>query len=158
MNPLSAVRLMVKHHPGGLDFFASLLGSSSEVLRKQLAGAQGFKLGVVDACLISEACIAASSEHCHAYANAVAASCGGFVKLPVYEVAGVEALRTDLVAVVKEASDVLTSGTAGIADGHVSDNDYKEITRQLHELMEAAQRMTADLDAAHKAGKLRAVP
>lgn len=159
MNPIDAIRLMVKHFAGGADALAVLCGKSGETLRKEIAGATGYKLGVADACIISEACIAADSPHCHAYANAVAANCGGFVTLPVMSMGdgSVDTLRADIANVVKEASDVLVSGTTGLADGHVSDNDFKDTSRQLEELQEALQRARRDLDAAHQRGKLRSV-
>jgi hypothetical protein len=156
MNPIDAVRLMSKHYPGGADALAILVGKSGETLRKEMANSSGYKLGVIDACTISEACIAIKSEHCHAFANAVAASCGGFVQLPVIE-ADSASLRADLANVVKEAADVLTSGTVSLSDGNVSDNDYKAVSRELEELLEAVQKAQQDLDAAHKAGKVRRI-
>lgn len=154
MNPVDAIRLMVKHYPGGADALAVLVGKSPETLRKEIAGASGYKLGVNDACTISEACIAVASEHCNAYANAIAANCGGFVQLQVRN-ASASSLRADLASVVKEAADVLTAGTTGLADNHVSDNDYRDTSRQLHELIDAVQRTQRDLTAAYMAGKNR---
>jgi hypothetical protein len=82
-------------------------------------------------------------------------NCGGFVRLEVRDTPPAN-LQTDLASVVKEAADVLTTGTASLADGVISDNDYRAISKELHELQEALQRAQCALDAAHKGG-LRAV-
>jgi hypothetical protein len=152
MNPVDAVRLMVRSYPGGIDTLAVLVGKSPETLRKEIAGTDPrYKLGVTDACAISEACIAVNSEHCRAFANAIAVNCGGFVQLPVRESG--QSVQAGLVQVVKEASDVLQAGTAGMADGFISDNDKRAIEREVTELIEQLQRLQADVAAKHAAGK-----
>jgi hypothetical protein len=163
MNPTDAVRLMVKHYPGGVDALAVLVGKSGETLRKEIAGAHGYKLGVNDACAISEACIAVGSEHCRAYANAVAANCGGFVRLPVLEPVQVGGgmgdlagqLRTLQARIVKESSDVLGAGERALSDGDISDNDYREQSRENHELIAVVQEHQRTLDAAYEASKAK---
>lgn len=158
MNPTDAIRLMVKSYPGGADALAVLVGKSPETLRKEIAAAPGYKLGVNDACTISEACIAVGSEHCHAYANAVAVNCGGFVALQVRDPQAARHLAGDTAGMLKECSDVVSKVTESLADGVVSDNDRKAIERELQELIEALQKVQQDVAAAHEQGRgLRAV-
>lgn len=144
MSPIDAIRLMCKHYPGGVDALAVLCGKSGETLRKEIANAHGYKLGVLDACTISESCIRAHSEHAHAYANAVAANCGGFVQLEVREMAPGN-IHSDAAGLVKECSDVVGAVAEAMKDGSVSENDRKTIERELRELLEQIQRVSADV-------------
>lgn len=154
MNPTDAIRLMVKSYPGGVESLAVLCGKAPDTLRHEIGGKDArYKLGVIDACVISEACIRINSPHCHAYAHAVAETCGGFVQLPVRDMAGPHELRSDFAKVVEEAADVLTSGISGLSDDHLSDNEYRHTTQQLHELREAIGRAQQHLDGVYQAGK-----
>lgn len=152
MSPLSALKLMVQHYPGGRDAMATLLGKSSETLRQELGGYPGFKMGVVDACVISEACIAVQSEHCHAYANAVASNCGGFIQLPVVEMREPANVQKTLGVAVKEFADVTVATLTADAGGY-SDNARKALKREIAEAYAALQRLEQDIDAQHAAGK-----
>jgi hypothetical protein len=158
MNPIDAVRLMAKHYPGGVDALAVLVGKSGETLRKELASAHGYKLGVNDACTISEACIAAKSDHCHAYANAVAVNCGGFVRLEVREQAPGKTLMSATVGSVSSSTDLLELVTTARADGLVSDNERKDIERAVTLSIEKLQHVLAEVQRENETGKpLRAV-
>jgi hypothetical protein len=143
MNAIDAIRLMVKHHPGGVDALAAQCGKSPETLRKEIADAAGYKLGVADACVISEACIRASSPHCHAYANAVAVNCGGFVQLEVREMTPAANIHSEAASLMKECADVATTIAEGMADGSLSPNDIKRTDKELAELLEQIQRVQA---------------
>jgi hypothetical protein len=156
MNPLSALRLMVKHHPDGLEGMAVKLDMSAEVLRKQLAGeGEGrFKLGVIDACLISEVCIRDNSPHCRAFVNTIAADSGGFVALPVRDSVGGN-IHGSAAGLVKECSDVVGAVAEGMRDGTLSDNDRKAIEKELRELLEKVQDVQADVGAEHSRGQIR---
>jgi hypothetical protein len=144
MNPIDAVRLMSRHYPGGVDALAVLVGKSPETLRKELAGAHGYKLGVNDACAISEACIAAKSEHCHAYANAVAANCGGFVQLEVRDPHG-KSLMSATVGSVSASTELLERVTAARSDGVISDNERREIEAAVSHSIEQLQHVLSQV-------------
>lgn len=154
MSPLNALKLMVQHYPGGRDAIATLLGKTGETIRQELGGYPGFKMGVVDACVISEACIAVQSEHCHAYANAVASNCGGFIQLPVVEMREPVNVNKSLGVAVKEFADVTVATLTAEAGGH-SDNAHKAAKREIAEAHEALQRLELDIDRQHAAGKPR---
>lgn len=152
MNKLDILKLMIRHYPGGIEVVALRLGKSVSTLEKELRNAPGYKLGMHDADEISSLCIEAGSEHCHAYVNAVASRCGGFVRLPAQSMP-LKSLRSCLADVVKEASDVLTAGVTGLADDDISDNDEKLISRELAELLGKIQGVQRGISAAHLAGK-----
>lgn len=152
MSPLSALKLMVQHYPGGRDAMATLLGKTSETIRQELGGYPGFKMGVVDACVISEACIAVKSEHCHAYANAVASNCGGFIQLPVVEMREPVNVQKTLGVAVKEFADVTVATLSAEASGH-SDNARKALKREIAEAYAALQKLEQDIDAQHAANR-----
>jgi hypothetical protein len=151
MNPIDAIRLMVKHYPGGADTLAVLCGKSGETLRKEIASAAGYKLGVADACIISEACIKAGSPHCHAYANAVAANCGGFVQLEVRDTMPRRNIHGDAAGLVKETADVVGAIAEAMRDGTVSDNDRRTIEKELRELLEQIQCVAAGVNSEARA-------
>jgi hypothetical protein len=152
MNPIDAVRLQAKHYPGGVDALAVLVGKSAETLRKELANANGYKLGVNDACTISEACIAARSEHCHAYANAVAVNCGGFVQLAVRDPMA-KSLMSATVGTVSAATDLLERVTAARADGEISDNERREVERAVTQTIAQLQQVSDQVRREHEASK-----
>lgn len=152
MSPLNALKLMVQHYPGGRDAMATLLGKTSETIRQELGGYPGFKMGVVDACVISEACIAVQSEHCHAYANAVASNCGGFIQLPVVEMREPVNVNKSLGVAVKEFADVTVATLTAEAGGY-SDNQRKVVLREAAEAIEALQKLVNDVEAKNAAGK-----
>lgn len=153
MTETDALRLMVKHFPGGLEVMALRLGKTVETLRKELAGAPGFKLGLVTAMMISELCIEANSEHCRTFVNVVAASGGGFVRLPVVEMTDPLCVQKSMSAVVREMSDVTVATLEGDADDSISDNELKRAVREISEAHEALQKLERSLIAKNAAGK-----
>lgn len=152
MNKLDTLKLMIRHYPGGIEVVALRLGKAVSTLEKELRNAPGYKLGMDDADEISGMCIEAGSEHCHTYVNVVATRSGGFVRLPP-QAMPLKALRVCLADIVKEASDVLTSGITSLADDDISDNDEKLISRELTELLGKIQEVQRGVSAAHQAGK-----
>lgn len=149
MNPTDAIRLMAHHYPGGVEALAVLCGKSHHTLRMEIGGKDHrYKLGVADACTISEACIAIDSPHCRAFANAVAASCGGFVQLPVRDMASGN-IHGAAAGLVKECSDVVSAIATAMTDGSISDNDRRSITKELTDLLEQVQAVDGDLQAEH---------
>jgi hypothetical protein len=157
MNDLDALRLMVKHFPGGLEVVALRIGKTAEVLRKELGRAQGFKLGLSTAMLISELCIEANSEHCHAFVNVVTASSGGFVRLPVVDMREPQCINKTMCETVREMSDVTTATLSANADDVISDNDLRAALKEIGEAREALQKLERALIAKNAAGKPGAV-
>lgn len=153
MNDLDALRLMVKHFPGGLEVIALRIGKPAETLRKELAGAPGFKLGLSTAMLISELCIDANSEHCRAFVNVVAASSGGFVRLPVMEMSEPACINKKVSETVREMSDVTAAALSANADDVISDNDLKHSLKEIGEAREALQKLEHALILKNAAGK-----
>lgn len=145
MNDLDALRLMVKHFPGGLEVVALRIGKTPEVLRKELGGAPGFKLGLASALLISELCIEAGSEHCRALVNVVTASSGGFVRLPVVEMREPVCINKTVSDTVREMSDVTAATLLANADNNISDNDLKTTLKEIGEAREALQKLERTL-------------
>jgi hypothetical protein len=153
MNQLDALKKMCDHYPGGRAAIALRLGKSDEVLRKELSGDPKFKMGVIDATAISAMCIEANSAHCNAYATAVAANCGGFVALEVREMGGKQDLRSDMAGMLKECTDAVVVLTAALADESISDNERREIERELADLFAKAQDVLQGTQARNVAGK-----
>lgn len=144
MNSLDALRKMVDNYPGGRAAIALRLGKTDEVLRKELSGAQSHKLGVIDAESIADLCHDAQSAHCNALANTFASRSGGFVELPVRDMADKHDLRADTAGLLKEASDALGVITEALADEQISDNELKRIEREVAEVAEKAQAVLRD--------------
>lgn len=153
MSSADALRRMVKHYPGGLDVVATRIGKPAETLRKELAGAPGFKLGQACAELISDMCIEARSEHCMAFVNAVANRAGGFIELPVLEMPEAACVQKSMSMVIREMSHVSMATIEGDADGVISDNDLQRNLREICEARQALQRHEQALRAKHAAGK-----
>lgn len=149
MNPVDAIRLMARNYPGGVEALAVLCGKAPETLRHEIGGKDArYKLGVLDACTISEACISAGSQHCLAYANAVASNCGGFVKLPVVEPPkGAADVHGSAAGLVKSCAEVSVSVAAAMRDGVISSNDRRDIERHLREVLEQIQQVEGAVEA-----------
>lgn len=153
MNELDAIRLIVANFPGGLEVVALRLGKPAETLRKEIAGAQGFKLGVIQASEISAMAIEAQSTHCHAFVNVIAGSAGQFIQLPVREMAGKQDLRNDAAGLVKEGTDVMLELNAALADDNISDNELARIEREALDVYERTQAVIRGARARNAAGK-----
>jgi hypothetical protein len=147
MNPVDAIRLMAKSYPGGVEALAILCGKAPETLRHEIGGKDArYKLGVLDACTISEACISAGSLHCHAYANAVASNCGGFVALPVRgETSG--DLHRATAGLVKSCAEVSVAVAEALRDGTVSENERRVIEKHLTDVLAQVQSVEGDVRA-----------
>ena len=153
MNKHDALKLMIRHLPGGIEVVAVRLGKAVSTLEKELRKAPGYKLCVDEAEEISCLCIEARSEHCYAYVNAVTNKAGGDFK-PFEGISkAAEPLHTSVAGVVKEAADVLMTTTASMADNVLSDNELKAIERELTELLQQVQLVHHGIKAAHQAGK-----
>lgn len=154
MNELDAIRQIVANYPGGLEVIALRLGKPAETLRKEIAGAQGFKLGIVHALQISTLAIEAKSAHCYAFVNVIAAPAGRMLELPVLDMpVGKQDLRDEAAGVVKEGTDVLIELNAALADEQISDNELKRIDKEIDEALAKLQELRRDAHARNKAGK-----
>lgn len=153
---IGAIKRMVAAHPDGWAGMAVKCGKNPTVLAACFGSDSRYVPSLIDALIISQECIKEGSAHCMGLVDIVAEQ-GGIKKLPVVDMASAAALQGDFAAVVKEAADVLMEGVASIADGDVSDNDYARVSKELNELREAVRKAQQDLDAAHRAGKLRRV-
>jgi len=153
MNSLDSLRKMVDHYPGGRAAVALRLGKTDEVLRKELSGAQSHKLGLVDAQSIVELCCEAKSEHCHALVNTFANSSGGFIQLPVIDIAQVPHLHRSMSDVIREMSDVATSTIDGDSDNVISDNDLRRSLKEIEDARTALQVHEMHLRSKNAAGK-----
>jgi hypothetical protein len=150
---LDALRMMVDHYPGGRAVLAVRLGKTDEVLRKELSGAPSHKLGLMDAVRISDMCIEARTEHCHAFMNSLAGSCGGFIQLPVVDMESTN-LEHKLTEAVREFADVTISTLEANADGVISDNDEKRIRKEIGEVRAALNHLELSVRRKNAAGKL----
>lgn len=153
MNTLDALRLMVDHYPGGLPAMALRLGKTEEVLRKELSGAHTHKLGVLTACQISTYCMDIQTQHCNAFATAVAVSSGGFIRLEVRDMLTKQDVRADMAGLVKETSDVMSKLTDALADELVSDNERRDIEHELADVFTKAQDLVKGITARNLASK-----
>jgi hypothetical protein len=154
MNELDAIRLIVANFPGGLEVVALRIGKpSAETLRKELAGAPGFKFSLAHARQISILAIEAQSPHCYAFANVIAGDAGQMIGLPARDMAEKHDLRADTAGLLKEASDALGVITEALADELISDNELKRIERETAEVIEKAQDVLRDARERNAASK-----
>ena len=155
MNANDALKLGVRHYPGGLEVIAVRIGKPEETLRKELSGNDPkFKLGLTTAMLISDLLIEAKSAYCYAFVNAIHGAAGRLLELPVHEMPPEKQdLHADSAVLLKECSDVIGAVTAALADGQISDNERKAIGRELSELLAQIQVVERDVRANNEAGK-----
>jgi hypothetical protein len=160
MNSKDALRLMVASYPGGREVLAVRLGITDELLRKELSGAPSHKMGADRAEQISDFCIEAKSEHCYAYVNALNASKGLMLALPVIDMAGKQDIRSGMASMLKECSDAVVALTKALADDTISDNELREVRREVLELFSVTQHVLNGAEsnnAASKPAHVRAV-
>lgn len=167
MTAQDAIRVMVRHFPGGIAAMALRIGKATTTLEKELRGEASHKLGLVDACHISSICIEQRTPHCRAYVNAVAAECGGFVELDPQQAGGdgaqqpgephgVERVRKDVAELLCDASESLRVITEGLRDGVMSDNELRAAERELAKVVEVVQDIDAELRRNNAESKPRA--
>lgn len=155
MNSLDALRRMVANYPGGRAALAARLGKSDEVLRKELSGASAHhKMGLADAEEIATMCHEARSPEAHALGT-VFSFRAGMLSLPVVDMRA--CLSGTTANAVHEMADVLLAVTRSTADGNVSDNDRKNVLREVGETVAALQAVVASLEAKHAADNARSL-
>lgn len=159
MNSKDALRLMVASYPGGREVLAVRLGITDELLRKELSGVPTHKMGADRAEQISDFCIEAKAENCYAYLNALNARGGRLLELPVVDMAGKQDIRSGMASMLKECSDAVVVLTNALADDTVSDNELREVRREVLELFSVTQHVLNGAESnnsASKPGHLRA--
>jgi hypothetical protein len=143
---LDAAANAVRRYPGGgLEVIAFRLGKSPETLRKELAGAEGYKLGALDLLQILE------WTQDQDLRNALAAHLGGLLMLPPME----EAIRCPFKALgeLTEKGGAYTTEIArSFSDGHVSLNEAKRCEAKLAQLVTTAQAAQQLVRASYLAG------
>jgi hypothetical protein len=153
MNSNDSLRLMVAFYPGGREAMAVRLGITDEVLRKELSDGPSHKMGVTRAEQISEFCIEAKSEHCYAYVNALNARSGRMLELPVIDMAGKQDIRSDMALMLKECSDAVVALTNALADDTISDNEMRDVRREVLELFSVTQKVLNGAESNNAASK-----
>lgn len=152
MNSLDALRRMVANYPGGRTALAARLGKSDEVLRKELSGASSsHKMGLADAEEIACMCNEAASPEAHALGTVFSFK-AGFLTLPVVDTTSASlCLFKATSQAVHEAADVLMVVTRSKSDGNISDNDKKDVLREIGQAVAALQAVAVALKAEHAA-------
>lgn len=152
MNSLDALRRMVANYPGGRAALAARLGKSDDVLRKELSGSSSHhKMGLQDAEEIATMCHEARSAEAHALGTVFSFK-AGLLTLPVMEMGDERPCLSRATAqAVHESADVLLAVTKSKADGNISDNDRREVRREIGQAVSALQAVAAALDAEHAA-------
>ncbi len=154
MDLRDSVRLQVRAYPGGVDAIAARLQKSPETLRKELAGAAGFKLGADDAAEISAMCMEVGLPDAHAFITAWAARMGLFViPLPDGTLMNGDECMQALADASREMHELMAEVMASLADGSVSDNELQRTDRAAGELVAKVQTLRKVLAARNAAGK-----
>lgn len=148
MNALDSLRRMVSAYPGGRPALAARTGKSDDVLRKELAGSQTHKMGLADAEELAAMCHEQGVKEAFGLATVFSFRAGHAYFIPAG--AGDSTCHAAAsAAVIHEAADYLMAVTKARADGKVSDNDRKEILKEMADLMSAIQTAYQALDAEH---------
>lgn len=154
MNSLDALRRMVANYPGGRPALAVRLNKSDEVLRKELSGSVHHKMGLADAEEIATMCREAGSAEAHALGT-VFSFRAGMLALPEAPVTGDKCVSKATAVAVHECAEVLLAVTKSKADGNISDNDRRDVMREIGQAVAALQAVAAALDAEHAADNAR---
>lgn len=153
MNELDSIRKMVDHFPGGRPVVALRLGKSDEVLRKELAGSPGFKLGLVDCCRIVAMCAEAESEYAGVFGDVVAAlSHATMTRQPRAKDRGANLFLRSAV-MMRDTSEFAVVLAECASDGDLSPNDMRVIEKEACEAMDSIQNAVRGTRAIHEAGK-----
>ena len=152
MNRLDAARRLATRYPGGAEALAVRMGKSPETLRKELAGAPGFKWGTACEDDLMSLCQAAGVADPLAPIRASAVSHGArVIELPSMGAAGTS--YRFLAETAREFSEFVASVADAEADGAVSGNEMRRVDRELGELIGMAEACASHLRAIHEAGK-----
>lgn len=149
MSVLDSVRRLCRRYPGGVEAVAQRLGKSPATLRHELAGAPGYKLGVVD---MEEVLFLAKSARVDAFMeplDVLVNNVEGLDDLPAISIAVLDAMgRTS-----KEFADLCARTSEALHDGRVSDNELRDIEREAAELMSALRTLRQSVASNNRASK-----
>ena len=137
MSVLDSVRRLCRRYPGGVEAVAQRLGKSPATLRHELAGAPGYKLGLLD---VEEVLLIAKGARVDAYmepldvlVNTLAGDDAPEISIAVLDAMG----RTS-----KEFADLCARTSEALhGDGYISDNELRDIEREAAELMSALRTL-----------------
>lgn len=143
-----SVRRMVRHYPGGLNALAARLGKSPNTLDKEIRGAPGFKLGLMDAFEMTVMCADTKSEFAMGLLNSMAHATH-HVLLPMPEGHAEGMTLERLSRLMHECADLVAEVTKAKSDGAVSDNELRACRQQWAELVVAGQAVMQGLEGAN---------
>lgn len=153
MSLFDSLRRSVDHYPGARASIAPRLGKTDEVARKEFSGAPTHKLGAVDALTAARLCVEAGTPHCYDYPAYVAQECGGEFLPRSSCVDNGQSPVQRVTSMVREASDVTSTVIEAMGDGVISDNELKNIEREVAEAHEALNKLMQAARAVNAAGK-----
>lgn len=144
-----AVRRMVRNYPGGIHAVCARMGKSPSTLDKEIRGAQGFKLGLVDAQEIAVLChdakVPGALELLSLMAHAVDQT---LLPLPTDDAPPMTLER--LGKLMHECGDLVAVVTKAKADGNVCDNELKQCMAQWAQLVSAGHALMQGLQAKNR--------
>ena len=153
MNIFDGLRNAVDAYPGSKESLAPRLNKTTEVLRKELSGATSHKLGAMDALAIARMCVELGTPHCFAYAQAVAAECGGRFEIgercQEQEIQPMQRISE----LMKEMSHVTATFVDAMSDNKISDNELSRIEVEIAEaeaVLMALRHAARSINAAGK--------
>jgi hypothetical protein len=154
MNLLDATRITARAYPGGIEALAQRLGKSPDTLRHELSGHAQFKLGLEDACDITQLAQQTATPGALGALNAFAANCACMVVPlpPALDLGNDECLRGVAMA-SQEFAELLQTTMHGLADGHITDNELRAFERANGEMLASLQALALSLAARNRAGK-----
>lgn len=154
---LDELRRMVRNYPGGRPVIAQRLGKSDETLRKELEGAQGFKLSVLVALEIQAYCVEVGSNLAHEFAHVVAREAGGqFVpnaSVTTGRLGVTESLSHQTKEVAEMVLAVLSSINSDDGGAGISNNKLRKIQSESMEAVQAINNLVMACERLNQAVK-----
>lgn len=155
MSELDSIKRMADHYPGGYKAVALRLHKPHETLRKELSGAQGFKLGLIDAMAIVRMCHEVNAEHSLLFAVEVAAAHDMHLSpIDVSEFCTEDVLHS-ATSSMRSSTGLATEILERIADGDLCDNDMKVIEKAYADSIRNKHALMRGARGKHAAGKAR---
>lgn len=151
MDVMSAARTLVRRFRGGVSAMALMLGKSDGTLRNELSGKHDFaKLGLMDAvAMMDESADPAILEAWAAHAGYMV------LPLPTVHMDKDHPVLQTMARVSEEFADLCTVVCQALADGNVSDNELKRVTKEAGELIAQINVLYGDLSRANLATKAK---
>lgn len=155
MSELDSIKRMADHYPGGYKAVALRLLKPHETLRKELAGAHGFKLGLIDAMAIVRMCHEVHSEHSLLFAVEVAATHDMCLSpIDMTDVCSGNVLQ-NATSSMRASTDLASEILERIADGELCDNDMRVIEKAYADAVKSKQAVMRSARTNHAAGKAK---